>query len=389
MAGAPTLNNVAGSLNAVLRACLITGFNVRTVDSIVVSGAVATVTVSTGHGFGAVAEYVQIDGSPVAAAGGVKKVTSVANAQTFTFAATGIADQTITGSITCRRAPVQNWAEEFTSGNVSVFRSVLPTATGIRLRVDDSVAGAESAVVAAYETMTDANTGAGRFPAVDQFFSKGPNTATAKDWALVADESRLYWCFRTASTPNPAYYVPSFFGDLNSYGLAGDPYRCALFASNANSSGSHSLHVVNNPGFAPNANWRVARNRAGAAGAVRVSSLQGFFEGSSNLPSFMGAGSVYPDPVSSGALVYAPLLVREGGTAETNPYRGAMPGLLQPLSRVGSSLAALDFLQMEDVATYPSGLLHLASAATNSGAVAHSGGSAATGSFLFDLDNAW
>ena len=50
--GAPTLNNAAGSLDAVLHACLVTGFRVLTLDSVTVTANVATATVTSGHGYG-------------------------------------------------------------------------------------------------------------------------------------------------------------------------------------------------------------------------------------------------------------------------------------------------------------------------------------------------
>lgn len=48
--GAPTLNNAAGSLIAVLDALLTTGFNVKAVTSVSVSGGVATAVISA-HGY--------------------------------------------------------------------------------------------------------------------------------------------------------------------------------------------------------------------------------------------------------------------------------------------------------------------------------------------------
>lgn len=52
MSGAPTLQGVAGSAISVLDACLINGFGTVTVNGLVVSNNVATVTVSTGHNLG-------------------------------------------------------------------------------------------------------------------------------------------------------------------------------------------------------------------------------------------------------------------------------------------------------------------------------------------------
>jgi hypothetical protein len=49
MAGAPTLNGTAGSLVSVLTACLVNGFAVSAVASLVVADEIATVTMAGSH----------------------------------------------------------------------------------------------------------------------------------------------------------------------------------------------------------------------------------------------------------------------------------------------------------------------------------------------------
>ena len=51
MTGAPTLNGVAGALIGVLDACLVNGFNLKTIDSLAVAAGVATASVGGGHGY--------------------------------------------------------------------------------------------------------------------------------------------------------------------------------------------------------------------------------------------------------------------------------------------------------------------------------------------------
>ena len=46
---APSCTGEVGKLDAILYACLVTGYNTKTVSSIVVSSNVATVTTSTAH----------------------------------------------------------------------------------------------------------------------------------------------------------------------------------------------------------------------------------------------------------------------------------------------------------------------------------------------------
>ena len=50
-AGAPVLTNNWGSLTALLDACLVNGFNLKTVTALSRTDDTATATIGTGHGF--------------------------------------------------------------------------------------------------------------------------------------------------------------------------------------------------------------------------------------------------------------------------------------------------------------------------------------------------
>ena len=148
MSGAPTLNGQVGSLASLLKTCLVDGFGLVTLDSLVVSGGIATATRAAGHS--AVTGSKQtIDGSTPSGLNGVKTVLSH-TLTTFTFDATGISDQTATGTITTKVSPL-GWTREFNTTNIEVFRS--PNVAGSRhyLRVDDT--GGVNARVRAYESM--------------------------------------------------------------------------------------------------------------------------------------------------------------------------------------------------------------------------------------------
>lgn len=113
MTGAPnTVNNTAGGLLSVLNACLDTGFNSVTLTSLAVSSNVATAT-KANHGFAALTDgtirvypVIRISGATPAELNGDWRLASIPDADTFTFATTGISDQTASGTITAKRAPL-------------------------------------------------------------------------------------------------------------------------------------------------------------------------------------------------------------------------------------------------------------------------------------------
>lgn len=218
MPGAPVLSGTAGALIAILDACLKDGFGLKTVDSLVIAGGVATMTISTGMTFeqDAVVQITGITGG-AAALNGDRRLLSIAG-NTATFNAAGVSDQTATGSITAKVSPL-GWAKPFTGTNVAAYKASDPTALGMYLRVYDT--GTTVARVVGYESMSDINTGTGPFPTASQvsgggYWEKsGAAGSTARNWILVGDERAFYWW----CTPNVATAVTSQgllrgFGDL-------------------------------------------------------------------------------------------------------------------------------------------------------------------------------
>src|SRR5574338_205768 len=98
MTGAPVLSGTAGSRIAVLDACLLNGFNLVTVDSLVVAGNVATLTRAAGISF-EVNQVVLVAGATGGAAALNDEWCITAVSSTWIkFACPGISDQTATGS---------------------------------------------------------------------------------------------------------------------------------------------------------------------------------------------------------------------------------------------------------------------------------------------------
>ncbi len=204
MPGAPVLSGTAGAMIAILDACVVNGFGLKSVDSLVIAGGVATMTISSGMTFeaDAVVLIAGITGG-AAALNGDQRILSISG-NTATFSAAGVSDQTATGTITAKMSPL-GWAKPFSGTNVAAYKPTDPTALGMYLRVDDT--GTTTARVVGYESMIDINTGSGPFPTAVQisgggYWEKsGGAESTARNWIVVGDERAFYWwCVPNAPT---------------------------------------------------------------------------------------------------------------------------------------------------------------------------------------------
>lgn len=232
MVGAPTISGQSGTLTTMLKACLVDGFGLVTLDSLVVAGGVATATRAAGHSQ-SVGDSVTIAGATPGGLNG-DKVVLTATVNTFTFDATGVSDQTATGTITAKVTPL-GWTREFNATNVEVFRS--PNVAGTRhyLRVDDGGAEPKDARVVSYETMSDVSTGTNPSPSAAQLSGGGfwtkSNTAnsTVRGWVLAGDDRTFYLSVNHSG--NSAYSTYAF-GDIESFKSGGDAYGSMLQCSN-------------------------------------------------------------------------------------------------------------------------------------------------------------
>ena len=193
MPGAPVLRGEPGALIELLDACLISGFDPRTPDSITVAGEVATVTLGGGNPYEKHA-VVAITGASVEALNAEWRIAT-SGATSLTFACPGVADGPATGA-TVKRAPA-GWAKPFADVNVGVYRSLHPLASGICLRIDDS--NARYPRVRGYEDMTGIDVGTNPFPTFAQhpadecwWGKSDAASAAARPWTLVADGLYLW-----------------------------------------------------------------------------------------------------------------------------------------------------------------------------------------------------
>lgn len=242
--GAPVLNGTAGSLLAVLSACLVDGYDVKAATSLVVASGVATLSFAGSHSATPEA-VVLVSGvtGGLTALNGEQRITTI-GAGVVRFA-TAAADGTAAGTISFKMAPA-GWTKPFTATNVAVFKSPDVLSTGMFLRVDDT--GTTACRVVGYESMSDVNTGVGPFPTAVQisgggYWAKSSLTTSAPVvWSLVADTRKFYLHIAPYSATSGANIggITRSFGDDTAYRPGGDPYACSLSYSTSATGGSQS-----------------------------------------------------------------------------------------------------------------------------------------------------
>lgn len=329
-AGAPTLNNAVGSMIAVLDACLITGYNSKSVTSITVASGVATV-VCTAHA------YANTYGKAIRIAGAtgsftaLNKDTQIANVSTngFTFLCPGVADGAATGTLTAKYAPL-DWTKQSSGTNKAMYKRGDVTATGCMLRIDDNVVG-QSCRALMVQTATDVDTYTNPAPeasqiadGLGQYWSKGYNTSAAAKWFMVADE-KLFYLF-VAELGGGDNYGPYGFGDVVDF-KPGSVLGCML--GGATSAAAQANYAFSNGLNAPGS-WVISGGKNGI-----VNSQLLVVE--TKLQSVYGTGGpMYPSDVDGGLVIQYPTLINEA--ASDGHRRGIQPGLAVPLANISTTL---------------------------------------------------
>lgn len=291
------------------------------------------------------------------------------------------------------KTPPGGWASP--SGIVAnklALHSAFAGATGIWLHMDDS--GAQCALVRAWESITtidgsgDVSVGSAMFPTLAQSPNYGwkksnASDATARPWAVIADESACFVILDTNGAGDGTGQVCYFFGDIYKY-RDSDAYHFLISGgttiADGNVSAGHNGRLLyhSNYGetFADTRRWIARRyDQLGAAVAVAEAG-----DGSvlTSPGTYFGQGGdanvkaiPYPNPVDNGILL-APVSVFESG-----PYvRGQIPGMYQPLH----STPLPDRASLTDLVGVPGKTLQ---------AFKIYGGSANLGQVLFDVTGPW
>ena len=327
MPGAPVLSGTAGTLIAVLDACLVNGFAVSAVASLVVSANVATATVAAGHS-AEVGSVVTVSGAAPGGLNGEKKVLSVNGAKTtLTYDATGIGDQAATGAISLKLAGA-GWSKAFSGVNLAAYKSNHLQATGCVLRVDDTSARVARCV--GYESMTGISVGSGPFPTATQrsggvYWPKSHAAdATARRWAVFADE-RMFYLILGHYSPNGAAGAVVAFGDIVPK-KTGDAWACVLSGHPSDLSGSSIGDVNDYPtmrsGSATDELYLARAFHATGGSVAAMKTFNPMVNNSSTMAS--GSGSIPFPNGPDGGLYIGPHVIMEGVAFN---IRGESPGL--------------------------------------------------------------
>jgi hypothetical protein len=322
MQGAPALTATAGSLIAVLDACFKDGFGLLAVSSIVVSGGVATMTITGGH------QYKQWSVLQIA---GVTGAMAALNAQwknkavtatTVVWDCPGVPDGTASGTITAKVAPL-GWLKPFSGTNKAVYKSADPLSNGFLLRIDDTTTNLPKA--RGFTSMTDVDTGVAPFPSGYQAFWPKTFSGTAKNWAIIGDER--FFILHTTAAANTLGFGgwAVYFGDLAPWCGGSDPFSTAIFAPTEdhnndsttwqpdisfNASGLSSGGAYT---YFPKAIW-------GVGGVVQGSQVM-MTASNGNLSGGNAVALSFPHPAGYG-MSWHPVLA-----FQTNIVRGYVPGL--------------------------------------------------------------
>lgn len=229
---APVLTGQAGKLTDLLDTCLVDGYTTASVSGITRSSVTATATIAANTTL-RTGDWVTISGANETDYNVTAQITVLSSTQ-FTYTVANSPTTPATGTILYKKAAA-GWATAYTGTNVRAYRS--PNTAGCRpyLRIDDNtLVNVREAYVRGYMAMTDINTGTDPFPTTTQstngltWNKSSTADATARTWALIADDKTLYLFINPSFLANNAAFG---FGHFNSF-KPGDGFN-AFIAGNA------------------------------------------------------------------------------------------------------------------------------------------------------------
>lgn len=349
MPGAPVLAGQVGTLATLLDTLLVNGFGSGQLDSLVIAGGTVTATRAAGHPQEP-GTVVNIAGASVSGGtinGDHRVLTTSTN--TFTFAVTGIPDQTATGTITAKLASA-GWTKPFSGSNLAVFRSSDPAGTQAYLRVDDT--DPQVARVVGYGAMSDVDTGSDPFPNSSQIAGGGywaksnAASAAARSWTFFADSRAFYLIASPAAlgtynnNPHSAHIA---FGDLVS-AKSPDAYaaflQCSsttLAATEPGTSGEELDFFRGASGAAQGLYAMRSYTGLGSSSVLRRLASLGYLETAFQSRSGDANGMQYPNGPDGGLYVANVALIE----ASSRAMRGTLPGFYGSPQNIGNGVFAL------------------------------------------------
>ena len=360
--GAPSVTNVWGDLITLLDACLVGGFNFKTIDTITATAGYCTAIISGGHTY-TVNQVVEITGANEDYYTGEFRVTEVTSTSFKFVALTPSAPAATTSTaITCKVAPLGFEKVFSNSTTKAVYRTQNPMSYRPYLRVDNSQDAnwtptyAKAGKVTMAENMVDIDTfgAGGRAPydgsnpyknetvsgsgttAINGWYkwftqkaSGGEATvdgsaATPKLWALVGDDRGFY--LHIAPTSGTAAYACYAFTDFSST-KANDAYNSILCANDWYYAANSGTPTTIDGGNTFDRNWDyngkvLMKDFTGLGDSVRVA----FYTlGFSNAQIYSGNTPVVPYPNAPDlSMQLWPVYLR---TEAGSYHQGQMPGM--------------------------------------------------------------
>lgn len=357
MPGAPVVNGNWGDLVGLLDAVLVSGFNLKTVESIRSENGLVTAAVSSGHGY-QVNQVVLISGCEQAEYNGEHLITSTTSS-TFSYkiSSTPASPATTQSTISAKVAPL-GFQTVFTANGKRAYRSASSKSLKPFLRVDDSVDPvwdkkfAKYAKVTIAEGMTDIDTFSGArgpydpaYPTKNEIGYKDggsifngwykwiydhldggtkleiPAGAGARVWAVVGDD-RGFFLNISPDPTTPKLRQTYYFGDIKSYKL-GDAFPWALIASDLPDASNSYVYIGGGNFFPTTLNMQgktMVKDYTQVGGTTRF----GFFTlNPVNQEMSSGADNYIPWPNGPDfSLQLWPVWIKE----EAGHIRGEMPG---------------------------------------------------------------
>lgn len=338
--GAPVLSGTAGSLVAVLDACLVNGWGLLTAQSASVAGGVCTLNFSTSHAFEP-DSVALVAGAGTAAINGEQRVTATGS-NLVRFVAPGVADGPVAGTITIKLAPA-GWAKAHAGTNKAAYRSLSPSATGAYIRIDHS--SAKVARMRAYSVMTDIDTGSDPTPTDTQVSGgcyvsvSNVNDASPRRWIVVASD-RCVHILIAHNSSYPLDYGLQVAGDFPSL-KAGDAYRVLVVGEIADNSGSGSPgNYTSIHAYGGSTGCFVMRPYAQVGGAIPVYLYKpGFVQAAS---SGMHSHPPGPNPINNGIDLCPTLFLEQNANGSR---RGEVPGVYGIPHYLGSAFDSKERIQ--------------------------------------------